>query len=111
VSITETGGIVVSGEASAGGSSDAEASVQSVITSSGSNTNVRVDIKTAADGQEHATSVVKTIQVEKNPEAQVRIDEGVDAEAGSVVVQAEQTTVFERFYGFFTSFFKFIVFW
>src|SRR3989344_7522715 len=62
ISVSDTvGGVSVSGEASASGSSDANASVQSVIRSEGSNTNVRVDIQTSSDGEEHATTVERTL--------------------------------------------------
>lgn len=61
VSVSETGGITVSGEATASGSSDASAEVRSVIQGTGADTRVRVDIRTSAGGEEHATSVMRVI--------------------------------------------------
>lgn len=112
VSITETGGIVVEGTAGASGSTDAETSVHSVIRSSGGNTNVRVDIRTAADGEAYATSVTRTVKIEEKPQAQDAVEsnnEGaLEAEIG---LQIEGASAFERFSAIFTSFFRFLVFW
>lgn len=71
VGVSETGGISVSNEVEAFGSSEADASVRSIIRSDSSNTRVRIDIQTRSDGVEHATSVSRTIQ--RGERVEVRI--------------------------------------
>lgn len=112
VSITETGGVVVSGGASASGTSDADASVHSVIRSTGSNTNVQVDIRTVSNGEEYATTVSRTIPADVSVDVTVPRETGTEAGVQTeVVISTENTPVFERFAKFLDSFFRFLVFW
>ena len=91
ISVSDTGGgVSVSGEASASGSSDANASVQSIIRSEGSNTNVRVNIQTTSDGQTYATTVERTL------EGRERLDVSVgDPPRGGAEVELESEVSLE----------------
>ena len=122
ISVSDTGGgVSVSGEASASGSSDANASVQSIIRSEGSNTNVRVDIQTASDGQMYATSVERVLPAGQRMEVRttssdnIEVEDGVasgeppalEASAGPLAPSAG----FERFVDFFTGILRLVFFW
>lgn len=61
VSVSDTGGVSVSSEANATGSADAEASAHSIITSEGSNTRVRVELRTNTNGVTEEVSVDETL--------------------------------------------------
>src|SRR3989344_5067380 len=118
ISVSDTGGgVSVSGEASASGSSDANASVQSVIRSEGSNTNVRVDIQTTADGQVHATSVERTLQGRERLDVSTRASsENVGAETESeATIGSEESAgadllLFDRLSVFLENIFNFVFF-
>jgi len=75
VSISETGGMTVSSEAHAEGSSDADAEVRSVIRTEGSNTRVRVDIRSAEDGVVQATSTDTVLEGIRRLEVRVNTEE------------------------------------
>lgn len=108
VSVSETGGVTVSNEVEASGSSEADASVRSVIRTEGSNTRVRVDIQAHSDGVEYATSVSRTIRPGERMEARVatssaRVPLRVNASGVSGVSTtsvAALLPIFERFSSF-----------
>ena len=84
IASSSSGGIVVSGGAATSGDSSASANVRSVIRSSGSGTQVRVDIRTNVDGTAYATSVARTIgpgeRVEVRIATSTRGSSSVDAD-------------------------------
>src|SRR3989344_3436420 len=110
ISVSDTGGgVSVSGEASASGSSDANASVQSVIRSEGSNTNVRVNIQTASDGQMYATSVERTLRGGERLDVSVGDSprDGAEVELESEIpLEAEAPTDLSFLFAGFASFFE-----
>ena len=123
ISITETGGMTVSGDASASGSDDASAEVHSFIQSGGDNTRVRVEINTAADGQAYATSVErvigegtrmdvragvpsKNVDVEVEGEAKAEGEANMEVEAGEV----SNFLLFDRLGSFLEKVFSFVFF-
>lgn len=123
VSVSDTGGISVSAEAGASGSSEADASVSNSIRTEGSNTRVRVDVRTNTDGEERATSIIQTIpggrvkvRVATSSEnsGAGEVSGGVSARvSGDSEVFAAPTlspAAFDRFSSFFTRVFNFLFF-
>lgn len=71
VSVSETGGVSVSGEASASGTDDASAEVWSIIQGTESNARVHVDVRTSTNGEEETTSVTKTLESPERVEVRI----------------------------------------
>lgn len=99
VSLSETGGMVVSSDAQATGGTSADAEVRSTIRTEGSNTRVRVDIQTEVDGVVEATSSERTFgtgRLEVRIPASSQTAEPVTANA-DISAEATTTTSSSRF--------------
>jgi len=120
VSVSGTGGMVTSDQVQVYGSEDASAEIKNVIRSNGENSNVRIDIRTNADGVEHATSVSRVLEAgtrmevraESGDTARVRV-EAVGTTSESAAAQEPQVSrpALERFTSFFANILTFFVFW
>ena len=111
--ITETGGTVSADRVEAQGTSDASASVRSIIRTEGSNTNVRVDIRTEVDGTVYATSSERKGESGNRFEVRVAMPEKTGSNSPSVALATSTprlTSVFDRFRASFASFFNFLFF-
>lgn len=117
VSVSETGGVKVSGEAHATGSSEADAEVRSFIRTEGSNTRVRVDIRTAEDGVVQVTSTDTVLEGVRRLEVRVDTEDtqSVDAAAGTSEVSTSSspsrlTRAFDQMRASIARIFSFIFF-
>ena len=119
VSISETGGLTVSSEAQATGTEGADAEVRSVIRTEGSNTRVRIDVKTTVDGEQNTTSVEKVLPTT----GRLNVKAGTDLRTGEIAGEADgqaeldieasatsSSLLFDRIANFLSRIFKFVFF-
>lgn len=95
IAVSATGGVVVSGGASASGSTSADTNVRSTIRTEGTNTHVRIDISTAEDGDVEATASERTLENvvgEGRFEVKVSGMGSVDASVAAEVSASSTTT-------------------
>ncbi|MBI2612879.1 hypothetical protein HYW59_03680 [Candidatus Kaiserbacteria bacterium] len=116
VSISETGGVTVSGEASASGTSSADADVRSFIRTEGSNTRVRVDVRTSEDGVVQATSTdtllegIRRLEVRVNTENTESLSAEGSAEVSASSSPSRLTRAFQQIRASLARIFSFVFF-
>ena len=113
VSVSDTGGVSVSAGAEASGSSGADAEVRSMIRTEGSDTRVNIEVRTAADGEEHATSVERVLRPQERLDARSDATSRAEVEASDDAAPSSVATpvrIFERITVAFARIFDFLFF-